>query len=317
MNDNTMFDRVRTVMRFVTWHVIFAIAIWCVAARTSHAQEDQPVDAERLAEEKLAAPADDEDAAAVEPVAAFRQPEFPSLLEMFYAGGKLMYPILAMSFVVVIFGMERMLALRRRRVIPPRLVKQVDESIAKNGGLDPKATQRLCQALPSAAANVLKAVLAKAGRPHSEIELAMKDAADREANRLFNNVRPINLAASVAPLLGLLGTVQGMIWSFFVTANLPPNVNKAQHLAEGIYVALVTTFAGLVVAIPAVMIAHYFEGRIQRLFREIDDWLLNLLPQLERFDGRARPTLPETEREKPAVRRSVEAPSLALPAHKE
>jgi len=316
MNDDSMMRRLIIAARFLAWHGVFALAVWLVAARTSLAQETPAVDPERLAAEKLAAPAADEDEQqTAEALPAFQQPEFPSLLEMFDAGGKLMYPIVAMSFLVVIFGVERLLALRRRRVFPPRLVKQLDESISKNGGLDPKAAQRLCQAFASPAANVLRAVLTKTGRPHSEIELAMKDAADREANRLFDNVRPINLAASVAPLLGLLGTVQGMIWSFFVTANLPPNVNKAQHLAEGIYVALVTTFAGLVVAIPAVMIAHYFEGRIQRLFREIDDWLLNLLPQIERFE--AKPRTLDAEREKPVVRRAVETSGLAVPARKE
>ncbi|MDZ4781256.1 MAG: MotA/TolQ/ExbB proton channel family protein [Planctomycetia bacterium] len=318
MNDNSMFDRAQALARFVAWHAVFAIAIWCVAARTSHAQDAQPVDAERLAEEKLAAPTASEDTAAAEPAAAFQQPAFPSLLEMFFAGGILMWPILFMSFVVVIFGCERLIALRRRRVIPPRLVRQLIEQSSKTGGLDPKAAYRLCQQYPSAAASVLKEILLKLGRPHSEVEAIKKDVADREANRLFNNVRPINLAASVAPLLGLLGTVQGMIMAFFVTANLPAGQNKTQFLAQGIYIALVTTFAGLTVAIPAVMTAHFFEGRIQRLFTEIDEFLLGLLPHLERFEGKQRVTPGDLEREKPAaVRRPVESPMLAVPAAKE
>jgi biopolymer transport protein ExbB len=293
--------------------------VWCVAARVSDAQESQPVDVERLAEEKLAGPVDVvPESGAAEDVAPLKQAEFPSLLEMFFAGGFLMWPILLMSFVVVIFGVERLIALRRRRVIPPRLVRQLTELNAKTGGLDPKATYRLCQQYPSAASSVLKAVLLKLGRPHSEVEAIMKDASDREANRLYNNVRPINLAATVAPLLGLLGTVQGMIMAFFVTANLPAGQNKTQFLAEGIYIALVTTFAGLTVAIPAVMIAHYFEGRIQRLFREIDEVLFGLLPQLERYEGKQRVAPSDFEREKaPAARRPVELPPLAVPAVKE
>ena len=65
-------------------------------------------------------------------------------------------------------------------------------------------------------------------------------------------------------------------------------VNKAEQLAGGIYVALVTTFAGLCVAIPGAVLAHYFEGRIQALFREIDELLLGILPQLERYEGKLR-----------------------------
>jgi biopolymer transport protein ExbB len=106
--------------------------------------------------------------------------------------------------------------------------------------------------------------------------------------------------------MGLLGTVQGMIMAFFVTAHLPPGANKAESLAQGIYVALVTTFGGLTVAIPASMLAHYFEGRIQSLFRELDDGLMCLLPQLERFEGRLR------VRKKPAS--STEPPKKQPPA---
>src|SRR5258708_10576626 len=81
-----------------------------------------------------------------------------------------------------------------------------------------------------------------------------------------------------------------MIDCFYRTANLPPGANRPEALAGGIYVALVTTFGGLVVAIPASVFAHYFEGRIQMLFREIDELLQGLLPQLERYEGKLRLT---------------------------
>jgi biopolymer transport protein ExbB len=79
-----------------------------------------------------------------------------------------------------------------------------------------------------------------------------------------------------------------MIMAFFATANLGVGQNKADVLAEGIYTALATTFLGLVVAIPAAILAHLFEGRIQTLFREIDEMLFNLLPQVERYEGKLR-----------------------------
>ena len=94
--------------------------------------------------------------------------------------------------------------------------------------------------------------------------------------------------AGVSPLMGLLGTVWGMIRAFHDTTLLTPGQNKADYLAQGIYVALVTTFAGLAVAIPAAVLAHYFEGRIQNLLRETDELLFNLLPQVERFEGKLR-----------------------------
>ncbi len=76
--------------------------------------------------------------------------------------------------------------------------------------------------------------------------------------------------------------------AFYATANAQPGVNRAQFLAAGIYTALITTFAGLTVAIPAACIVHYFEGRIMARFREIDELLANLLPQVERYEGKLR-----------------------------
>lgn len=210
------------------------------------------------------------------------------LWELTIRGGVLMIPIAAFSLIVVTFGLERIIALRRRRVLPRVLFDGLDRLAAQKGGLDPRRAYALCRKHPSTASRVILDMLIRLGRPHGEVEKALRDACDREAGRLYSNVRWLSLAAGVAPLLGLLGTVQGMIQAFFVTANLPPGANRADYLAEGIYVALVTTFAGLSVAIPAAILAHMFEGRIQRLFRELDEYVAQMLPQLERFEGRLR-----------------------------
>lgn len=288
------------------WLIIFACAaIIALCAAPTRAQQDEPpaqtaeqpgetdrlADAERRAEEALNEPT--EEAAEPAPLPA---PKLPSmnLLELAMSGGVLMIPIALMSFLVVLFAVERWLGLRRRKIIPPGLATALGQLAARPGGLDPKQAYKLCQQFPSTAANVFRAVLLKVGRPHSEVEFAMKEASEREAAKLYKNVRPIELAVTVTPLLGLLGTVQGMIQAFYVTANMPTNFNKAESLASGIYVALVTTFAGLTVAIPAAMLAHYFEGRIQSLFRDLDELLLDLLPQLERFEGKLRVQRPGT-----------------------
>jgi biopolymer transport protein ExbB len=203
-------------------------------------------------------------------------------------GGIFLYPIYGFSFVVVLFGIERALALRRRRVIPRKLARGFDELLAGQGGFDPRKAYRLCQQYPSAAASVLRALLLKIGRPVADLEHAAAKAGEREAAKLYTNIRPLNLSATVAPLLGLIGTVQGMIIAFYKTAYLPDGANKAQALAEGVYIALVTTFAGLCVAIPAVCLAHFFEGKIQRLFRQLDELVADLMPVLERYEGKLR-----------------------------
>jgi biopolymer transport protein ExbB len=211
-----------------------------------------------------------------------------TLWQLFLAGGIFMWPIVAMSLVVVTFGIERLIALRRQRILPSKLVEEL--ATLESGRLDPRVAYRVCQENPSAAGRVIQSLLEKLGRPLPEMERAVEVAKEREASHLYANVRPISLAVSVTPLLGLLGTVQGMIIAFYTTANLEAGANRAAELANGIYVALITTFAGLCVAIPAAIIAHFLEGRILKQFREIDSVVDGVLPQLERFEGKGRVT---------------------------
>ncbi len=203
-------------------------------------------------------------------------------------GGYLMLPILLMSLLVVTFAIERFIGLRRERVLPQDLITGLGQLGGPQSSFDPRQAYRLCQQHASAASTVVRAMLLKVGRPHSEVERAVVEASQREATKLYANVRWLNLAASVTPLIGLLGTVWGMIQAFHQTTQLAPGQNKAELLAEGIYIALVTTLSGLMVAIPAAIFAHYFEGRIQSMFVQIDEMLFNLMPQVERFEGKVR-----------------------------
>jgi biopolymer transport protein ExbB len=211
-----------------------------------------------------------------------------NIFRLLVQGGYFMVPILIMSLVVVTFSFERFVGLRRSKVLPQGLVTALGQIGDPQGGFDPRQAYRVCQQFPSAASTVVRAMLLKIGRPHSEVEHAVAEASEREAARLYANVRWLNLAATVTPLLGLMGTVWGMIRAFHDTTQLAPGQNKADYLAEGIYIALVTTLSGLSVAIPAAIFSHFFEGRIQTLFHQADEMLFNLLPQIERFEGRVR-----------------------------
>ncbi len=239
-----------------------------------------------------------------------------TLWQLFLAGGFLMWPILAMSLVVVTFGIERAVALRRSRFVPAGLRDGI-ASLTSGAAFDPRAAWRLCEQFPSVASRVLQAMLEKIGRPVPEIEHVATATKDREASQLYANVRPISLAVSVTPLLGLLGTVQGMILAFYTTANLDAGANRAAELAQGIYVALITTFAGLCVAIPAAMIAHWLEGRIMRGFRGVDALVDRVLPQLERYEGKGRVTVaqlaaaPAAEKSPPPVPAAATRPAGA------
>ena len=196
------------------------------------------------------------------------------------------YAIACVSLVSLTFAAERALALRRSKVLPYELAAGLRALANRKGDFDLQHAQRLCRQYPSSAASVIKAMLAKVGRPVLEIEAALTEASEREASRLFANVRWQNLAFNVAPMFGLAGTVHGMIIAFYVTAHMPLGKNKMESLATGIYAALVCTFAGLIVAIPAGIFSHYFEGRILKLFQQIEDLARLLIPHFERLEGR-------------------------------
>lgn len=197
--------------------------------------------------------------------------------------------ILLISVVSVTFAIERFIGLRRGKVVPTALMAGLRALSSQKNGLDPRQAYRLCRQYPSSAATVIKVMMQKVGRPLPEIERAVTEASEREASRLYANVRWQGLTFNVAPMLGLAGTVWGIIMAFFRTANmLPGQADRMESLASGVYVALFATLTGLVVAIPAGMLDHLFEGRILKLFREIEDLVHSMLPQLERFEGRPR-----------------------------
>jgi len=198
------------------------------------------------------------------------------------------YAIWFVSIIAVAFAVERFLGLRRSKILPADLAAGLRALASRKGELDLRHAQRLCRQYPSSMAVVVRAMLAKAGRPLPEIEQAMTGACELEATRLYTNVRVQTLAFNVAPMLGLAGTVHGMILCFYTTAHMPVGENKMDALATGIYAALICTLAGLVVAIPAGILAHSFEGRILKLLQRVEDIARLLVPHLELFEGRPR-----------------------------
>ena len=147
----------------------------------------------------------------------------------------------------------------------------------------PKPFRDLCERYPSVAATVLKAGLLRAGRPVPEVEKAMEDAAARELGALRGKVRPLTVLSSVAPLVGLLGTAVGMILVFRTASQV--GSGKAELLAEGIYLKLETTVAGLIVAIPSVLFAALFNSRTEKLMRRLDEHLSEAVPCFVRMEN--------------------------------
>jgi len=211
-------------------------------------------------------------------------------------GGWFMLPLGVLSILVVMIGIERALVLRRNRLFPGELIEQLALLSNSPAGLDPRRVYQICQKYPSSAAYVLRAALVKVGRPQIEIEHSVAEAAQREAVRLTQLTSWLSLAAAVAPLIGLLGTVWGITQAFYDTtqmAQLGIGQNRSAALANGIYVALVTTMVGLTIAIPAAVLSHFFENRIVKQLNEIQEMVSNLIPQFERYEGQARFSPPD------------------------
>ena len=210
-------------------------------------------------------------AAADEPVAADGEANFiptTSLRRIVRDAGVLMYAIFFCSFLLVAFVLERTVSLRRRRVIPKPFVTRFLQQL-RDGQLDRRQALELCEENGSPVANVFAGAVRKWGRPGVEIEQGVIDAGERATNGLRRYLRVFYALATVGPLLGLMGTVLGMIQTFNTIAAADA-LGRAGLLAGGIAKALLNTAGGLAVAIPASMLYVFFVSRVDRLVIEID-----------------------------------------------
>ena len=203
-----------------------------------------------------------------EPVVDEGRIPMKNLLQVLRDGGPLMIPIGICSVILLVFVFERAISLRRGRVIPRPFVKRFLQQL-RDGQLGPESALELCDTNPSPVADVFAAAIRKWGRPAVEVEQAIIDAGERVTNELRKYLRVINGISTVSPLLGLLGTVVGMIQTFNTIA-VGDAMGRPEMLAGGIGQALLTTAGGLCVAIPALIVYLYFVGRVDRLIMDID-----------------------------------------------
>ena len=192
------------------------------------------------------------------------------LTDIVKSGGPLMIPIGLCSFILVVFVFERFISLRKGRIIPGPFTKRFLEQLREQE-LNVDSATTICDRNNSEMANVFRAGVQKWGRPAVEVEQAVLDEGERTSNRLRKYLRLINGVATVCPLLGLLGTVLGMIHAFdsIATATSAGTDPKAL-IAIGISQALLTTAAGLSVAIPALIAYLFFSSRVDKHVMEID-----------------------------------------------
>ena len=194
------------------------------------------------------------------------------------AGGWVMLPILLCSALALAIAIERVWALRRATVIPPHLVQQIPDlaRASSTGVLQAKQVQALDA--DSALGRVLAAALANHGEAWAVTREHIEEAGRHVVHDLERYLNTLGTIAAITPLLGLLGTVIGMIKVF--AAITTSGVGDPQALSGGISQALLTTAAGLCVAIPALIVYRYLRGRIDELVVGMEAQAIRLLALL-------------------------------------
>ena len=204
-----------------------------------------------------------------------------TFVKIFNDGGPVMWPLLLFSVLSVIFIIERWLALRRAKINVNAFLAKTRKELIVNRSV--KSAIKVCEDYRGPVASILKAGLLKYGHPRADVEKTIENAALYEMGRLERNLVWLASIANVAPLLGFFGTVVGMIKSFEALAEA--GLSNPGLVASGISEALITTAAGLFVAIPAQLAYNFFMSRINAFVRDIEtssNMLLETFSEMER-----------------------------------
>ena len=204
-----------------------------------------------------------------------------TFMDIFRKGGPVMWPLLVFSVLGVIFIIERFLALRKAKINVNEFLAKTRKALIVNRSI--QTAIKTCEEYRGPVASILKAGLLKFGQPREDVEKTIENAALYEMGRLEKNLVWLASIANVAPLLGFFGTVAGMIKSFEALAEA--GLSNPGLVAAGISEALITTAAGLFVAIPTQLAYNYFMSRINKFVRDIEtssNMLLETFGEMER-----------------------------------
>jgi biopolymer transport protein ExbB len=191
-------------------------------------------------------------------------------------GGVLMIPIALCSIIALAIFLERLWSLRRSRVIPRDFLIEIEDLIRREK--IPEAITR-CRKDNSSMANIIVAGIRNFGKRREIVKESIEEIGRREASTLERYINVVGTIAAIAPLLGLLGTVFGMIKAFNVISI--QGVGNPSSLAGGISEALITTAAGLVVAIPTFVLYRYLANKADALIVEMEEHSIRMVDLLK------------------------------------
>ena len=228
-----------------------------------------------------------------------------SVFDMVLAGGPVMVPLALCSVLAVGFAFERAVRLRGRALGTAGFDLELLAALSAGGlarGIE------LCEQRSTPAARVMRTALTRWSAPFAEREKHVEEAGLREVRAAGANLKPLVYIAMIAPLLGFLGTVYGMIVAFSTVA-LHAGLGRPELLASGISQALVTTAAGLTIAVPAQVAYYWLKSRVERFARALEELHARVGEQLARPPAPpprdATPVDPTPAREAPLAQAAV------------
>lgn len=191
------------------------------------------------------------------------------MFELIQKGGPVMYPIILCSVLALAIVIERFYNLYKAKIDTKDFMNNVEITIKRNRIAE---AIKICDKTPGPISRIVKAGILKHDRPRQEIRESIEDAGHQEVPRLEKHLSLLATIAHISPLLGLLGTVTGMVRAFQIIQEKATSFNPVSpgDLAGGIWEALLTTVAGLIVAIPTVVAYNYLVSRIDEFVLEME-----------------------------------------------
>jgi biopolymer transport protein ExbB len=200
------------------------------------------------------------------------------MLELFERGGIMMYPLLFASVIALVFIIERAMALRKRKIIIPEIISVVENFSTEK---DVEFAKNICTKYSGPLPNLINLALDNSASPKSEIRELLEDQGRQDIRSLEKGLGLLETIAAIAPLMGLLGTVIGMIRVFAVIKE--QGVGQTAALSGGISEALLTTVAGLFVGIPVLMAYNYFSSKSESLILDIEKYANTLVQKIHKM----------------------------------
>lgn len=189
--------------------------------------------------------------------------------------------LLATSIATAALTIDSFINIREKKIVPPALVSSVREAMEQG---DVMKALKICEDSPGSLANILSAGFANVKEGFDVIQDVVGVSADLEGEKLLQRVAYLNVCANLAPMLGLLGTVQGMIYAFAALATMTAGAAQQAALAMNISQALWTTAAGLCIAIPAVSFYTFFRNRATKIMLGMEGLTMDLIKSLRNVE---------------------------------